>query len=134
MGHELVMLAGLISSPVAIAPAKANCGETRVDVIARHCAELAAADVSTSTYGLGENFNEDLMAEMAKSGQGQAHYGRTAEDLIDPFQQEFDLLSALIARKLRLGLSPEPGVTVPPCRTGRRCFYRAAQGISAASR
>lgn len=101
-----------IARVLILSDGKANHGETRQDVIARHCAELAAADVSTSTYGLGEVFNEDLMSEMAKAGQGQAHYGRSAEDLIDPFQQEFDLLSALVARKLRLELSPEPGVTI----------------------
>lgn len=90
----------------------ANMGQTDEDVIAGHCARLAATDVSTSTYGLGARFNEDLMSRMAQEGQGQAHYGRSAEDLIDPFQQEFDLLSALIARKLRLRLDPEAGVEV----------------------
>lgn len=99
-----------IARVLLLSDGQANHGETRIDVIARNCAELAASDVSTSTYGLGESFNEDLMTAMAKSGQGQAHYGRSAEDLIDPFQQEFDLLSALIARKLRLELAPEAGV------------------------
>lgn len=99
-----------IARVLLLSDGQANSGEARVDVIARHCAELAAADVSTSTYGLGESFNEDLMTAMAKSGQGQAHYGRSAEDLIDPFQQEFDLLSALVARKLRLEVTPESGV------------------------
>lgn len=101
-----------VARVLLLSDGQANEGETDPAVIAKHCAELAAADVSTSTYGLGESFNEDLMSEMAKAGQGQAHYGRSAEDLIDPFQQEFDLLSALVARKLRLGLSPEPGVTI----------------------
>ena len=101
-----------VARVLLLSDGQANRGETDPAVIARHCAELAAADVSTSTYGLGESFNEDLMSEMARAGQGQAHYGRSAEDLIDPFQQEFDLLSALVARKLRLGLSPEPGVRI----------------------
>ena len=101
-----------VARVLLLSDGQANEGETDPAVIAKHCAELAAADISTSTYGLGESFNEDLMSEMAKAGQGQAHYGRSAEDLIDPFQQEFDLLSALVARKLRLELNPEPGVTI----------------------
>lgn len=101
-----------VSRVLLLSDGQANEGETDPATIVDHCAELAMADVSTSTYGLGESFNEDLMAAMAKAGQGQAHYGRSAEDLIDPFQQEFDLLSALVARKLRLELSPEPGVTI----------------------
>lgn len=101
-----------ISRVLLLSDGQANRGVTDLDTIARHCAELAAADVTTSTYGLGAHFNEELMTAMAKSGQGQAHYGQRAEDLIDPFQQEFDLLSALVARRLRLQLHAEPGVRV----------------------
>src|SRR5262249_18044361 len=53
-----------------------------------------------------------LMTAMARAGQGNAYYGSTAEDLMDPFRQEFDLLSALCARGLRLELACEPGVRV----------------------
>jgi Ca-activated chloride channel family protein len=49
---------------------------------------------------------------MARKSLGNAYYGRTAEDLIDGFQEEFDLLSALCARRLRLMLVPAPGVKV----------------------
>jgi Ca-activated chloride channel family protein len=73
---------------------------------------MADAGVSTSTYGLAEHFNEDLMTAMAHAGQGNAYYGRTAEDLMDPFRQEFDLMSALCARSLRLALAPAAGVRV----------------------
>ncbi|WP_161957331.1 vWA domain-containing protein [Aestuariivirga litoralis] len=101
-----------LSRVLLLSDGQANQGETNTAVIASHCAELAAADVSTSTYGLGESFNEDLMTQMARAGQGQSHYGRSAEDLIDPFQQEFDLLQALVARRLRLEVLPERGVKV----------------------
>ncbi len=103
---------GSVSRVLLLSDGCANMGQTNEDVIADHCARLAARDVSTSTYGLGARFNEELMTRMAQDGQGQAHYGRSAEDLIDPFQQEFDLLSALIARKLRLRLESETGVEV----------------------
>ena len=61
---------------------------------------MAEAGVATSTYGLSEHFNENLMAGMASAGKGRAHYGQTAEDLIDPFQEEFDLLEALLLRRM----------------------------------
>ena len=48
--------------------------------------------VTTSTYGLGENFNERLMVEMGRAGRGQSYYGQKVEDLEDPFREEFDLL------------------------------------------
>jgi Ca-activated chloride channel family protein len=50
------------------------------------------------------------MAAMAQAGQGRAHYGQTADDLMDPFEEEFDLLDAIVARRLRLTFHPAQGV------------------------
>jgi hypothetical protein len=53
--------------------------------------------VTTSTYGLGRGFNEELMVAMARAGHGNSYYGQTAEDLMDPFREELELLNALCA-------------------------------------
>ncbi len=90
----------------------ANQGLTDTAEIAGYCAEMARAGVSTSTYGLSTHFNEELMVEMAKAGAGQSYYGESAEDLMDPFQEEFSLLSSLCARNLKLNLSAPAGVTL----------------------
>ena len=50
------------------------------------------------------------MIGMARSGAGSSYYGETAADLMDPFREEFDLLNALCARRLRLEIEPAPGV------------------------
>jgi Ca-activated chloride channel family protein len=102
----------VLSRVLLLSDGNANQGLCDVTAIAGHCAEMADAGVGTSTYGLGQSFNEDLMTAMARSGQGNAYYGRTADDLMDPFQQEFDLLDALCARRLRLALDPAAGVRV----------------------
>ena len=70
--------------------------------IKSQCAQLADAGVTTSTYGLGHDFNEQLMVEMSTSGLGQGYYGETAEDLADPFKEEFELLLNTVASKLIL--------------------------------
>ena len=88
----------------------ANEGLTDHDPIFAQCADLARAGVSTSTYGLGHGFNEELMIGMAKHGHGSSYYGQTADDLMDPFREEFELLNALCARRLRLEIEPAPGV------------------------
>ena len=90
----------------------ANCGLTDPDPIYAQCAELARAGVTTSTYGLGHGFNEELMIGMARHGQGNSYYGRTADDLMDPFREEFELLNALCARRPRLEVAPAAGVKV----------------------
>ena len=99
-----------ISRVLLLSDGQANRGLTDDDVIASHCRQMAEAGVTTSTYGLSEPFNENLMAGMASAGQGQAHYGQTDEDLMDPFQEEFDLLETLLARRMRLRIMPEKGV------------------------
>ena len=74
---------------------------------------MAEYGVTTSTYGLSRHFNENLMTVMAKAGQGQAHYGQTAEDLLDPFEQEFDFMEAILARRQRFQ------VDFCPCAAGK---------------
>jgi len=81
---------------------QANEGLTDIEQIKSQCAQLADAGVTTSTYGLGHHFNETLMIQMAGSGLGQGYYGETAEDLADPFREEFALLLNTIATNLKL--------------------------------
>jgi Ca-activated chloride channel family protein len=101
---------------VLLSDGNANVGElTDTRAIAALCELAAANGVSTSTYGLGVSFNEDLMVEMAKRGRGNPYYGETAADLFEPFAAEFDLISNLYARNLRLSLSAPDGVAITLC-------------------
>jgi Ca-activated chloride channel homolog len=92
----------------------ANVGVLDVSVIAQQCADLAGAGVTTSTYGVGRGFNEDLMIRMANAGHGNSYYGETAEDLMGPFAEEFDLLAALCAKQVhfRTGFAGHVAVSV----------------------
>jgi Ca-activated chloride channel family protein len=98
---------------ILLSDGNANVGETTdANEIAALCAEAAAKGVSTSTYGLGRDFNEDLMVAMARKGQGNHYYGDTAADLFEPFAEEFDLISSLYARKVKLSLAAPQGVKI----------------------
>ncbi len=101
---------------ILLSDGNANSGELReTEPIAACCAEAATKGVSTSTYGLGRSFNEDLMVAMAEKGKGNYYYGDTAEDLLEPFTEEFDLISNLFARQVRLSLgvpAAAPGIGI----------------------
>ena len=101
---------GITSRVILLSDGCANRGLVDHDPIYAQCADLARAGVTTSTYGLGRSFNEELMIGMARHGQGSSYYGQTAEDLMDPFREEFELLNALCARRLRLEIAPATGV------------------------
>ena len=100
-----------ITRVLLLSDGQANHGLTDQAEICKHCSQLAKLGVYTTTYGLGEGFNEELMTSMAKAGKGLAHYGQTADDLSDPFHTEFDLLGALVAKNLQMHLIAEPGIT-----------------------
>lgn len=106
---EQVQAAGL-SRVILLSDGNANVGLTDPTAIAGQCREMAGAGVSTSTYGLGRHFNEDLMVAMAQAGQGNHYYGATAQDLFEPFAEEFDLIASLYARQLRLSLGTPDGI------------------------
>jgi Ca-activated chloride channel family protein len=98
---------------ILLSDGNANEGETtETDAIASYCADAATKGVTTSTYGLGRDFNEQLMVEMGKRGAGNHYYGDTAADLFEPFAEEFDLISNLYARHVRLSLAAPQGVKI----------------------
>jgi Ca-activated chloride channel family protein len=101
---------GSVSRVILLSDGCANSGLVEAAAIWAQCRDSAAAGVGTSTYGLGGGFNEDLMIGMARSGGGSSYYGESAQDLMDPFREEFDLLNALCARRLQLQVEPAPGV------------------------
>lgn len=98
---------------ILLSDGNANDGETTdTDAIANYCAEAASKGVTTSTYGLGRSFNEQLMVEMGKRGAGNHYYGDTSSDLFEPFVEEFDLITNLYARHVRLSLAAPQGVKI----------------------
>ncbi len=103
---------GTLSRVVLLSDGQANEGLTVPAPIFAQCAEMAEADIVTSTIGLGRSFNEELMVGMAQKGRGKHYYGQTAEDLLDAFSEELDLAESLHSRNLRASVVPGPGVIV----------------------
>jgi Ca-activated chloride channel family protein len=100
-----------VARVILLSDGNANVGEiTEAGPMAALCHEAAVRGVTTSTYGLGRSFNEDLMVAMAQSGQGNHYYGDTAADLFEPFAEEFDLISNLHSRHVKLALGVPDGV------------------------
>ncbi len=97
---------------ILLSDGQANEGVTDAAEIAAQCAAWAAKGITTSTYGLGNSFNEELMVAMARAGGGNHYYGDTADDLMEPFQQELELLGNLCLRDMRLAVTVPDGFGV----------------------
>jgi Ca-activated chloride channel family protein len=108
---------------ILLSDGAANRGEMDLETISASCRDLAKQGISTSTYGLGSAFNEDLMLAMGKAGRGNTYYGQSAQDLAEPFQNEFALLTSLCARGMVLKVTAPKGVQV-----ALRNDYELAEG------
>jgi len=62
--------------------------------------------------GLGDDYNEDLLEAMARSGDGNYYYIESPKQLPDIFQTELKGLMATFGNTVSLGIEPQDGVTV----------------------
>ncbi len=91
----------------------ANVGITDPEQIAGEAAGIREhAGIGTSTFGIGNDYNELLLGPMAVAGGGQFHHLRTAQEIANTFIGELGDLLAVSARQVRLEIEVEPGVQV----------------------
>ncbi|MBL1211053.1 VWA domain-containing protein [Geminocystis sp. GBBB08] len=84
----------------------ANVGETNPDVIGNDVNGLSKQGVSTTTMGIGDDFNEDLMQGMALSGDGNYYFIQNPDQLPSIFNAELQGIMATIGQKVSLGINP----------------------------
>ncbi|AIE76146.1 macro domain-containing protein [Synechocystis sp. PCC 6714] len=90
----------------------ANQGETNPDVIATDAHDLAQRGASTTTLGLGDDYNEDLLEAMARSGDGNYYYVADAEQLPTIFERELQGLASTYGNRVTLAATSQAGVQV----------------------
>ena len=90
---------------ILLSDGQANRGLTNTARICEQVSALAGAGVTTTTVGLGADFNEELMTAIAQAGNGSAHYGERAIDLAETFEAEIGLLSQLQWRNVEMSIS-----------------------------
>ncbi len=81
----------------------ANVGLTDAEQIAAQAADIhAKSGISTSTFGIGADYDEGLLAPMAVAGNGQFHHLRDEADLSATFEGELGELFDVTARSVRI--------------------------------
>jgi len=101
-----------INRVLLITDGLANVGITNTDEIVTQAMGLFQRGVSTSTIGIGADFNEDLLMPMAQSGGGNAWHVVEPDDMQHIFQIELEGLIAQFAHTVSLSLIPADGVRV----------------------
>ncbi len=106
------LLAAGLNRVFLLSDGLANVGETNPDAIASEVDRLAKEGVSTTTMGVGDDYNEDLMEAMARSGDGNYYYIESPQQLEDMFQSELKGLMATFGNMVSLGVEPQDGVVL----------------------
>jgi Ca-activated chloride channel family protein len=89
----------------------ANVGETDPERIASDALRVRReAMIGTSTFGIGADYDENLLGPMAVAGGGQFHHLRNGKDMMDAFTGELGDLFHVVARQVILEITTPPGV------------------------
>ncbi len=80
----------------------ANQGITALEELEHHAAQLRKRGVSTSTFGVGDSFNEVLLQAMAQAGGGQFYDIATAAQIRDHIESEVGEALEVVARHVTL--------------------------------
>jgi Ca-activated chloride channel family protein len=68
--------------------------------------------MSATTIGLGDDYNEDLMAALAEASQANYYYVRDAEKLPGIFSEELGAARSVIARSVTIRITVPEGVRI----------------------
>ena len=90
----------------------ANVGVTDPEALVALTRTAAKRAIGTTTIGLGDDFDEDLLTAMADAGGGNAHYAPTADAAPAIFAAEADGLATLVAQNVSVEIRPAPEVEI----------------------
>jgi len=91
-----------LSRVLLLSDGLANHGETDPQVLAQKAAELRAANIATSTFGVGADFDEVFMSRLATEGGGHFYFIERAQQIPDFLASELGDALQVVARDARV--------------------------------
>lgn len=91
---------------IVISDGLANRGVTQTDELVKLARKKLEQGVSTTTMGLGRDFNEDLLMEMASAGGGAYYFIESPEVTPLIFQEELKGLLNVVGQNLTITVEP----------------------------
>jgi Ca-activated chloride channel homolog len=108
----LQQLADGVNRVLLLTDGLANRGITDPDELAAHASALRARGVSTTTFGLGADFDEALLQSMADAGGGHFYFVRDAATIRDHISSEVGETLEVVARETELEIVVADGVRI----------------------
>ncbi len=92
----------------------ANHGITDRDELARHAHELRRRNVTTSTFGIGADFDERLLEGVARAGAGHFYYIEAPAQIPDFLTGELGETLETVARDVAVTVRAVEGIEIEP--------------------
>ena len=101
---------GYLNRVLLLTDGLANQGITDMEELGHHASQLQQRGVATSTFGVGDGFNEHLLEHMANQGGGNFHFIEHPQAIPQIFMKELKEMAAVTARNVELDVSVPPQV------------------------
>jgi Ca-activated chloride channel family protein len=115
MGLDIVdgsRLGGRMPRVILISDGLANQGDTSLSGLRARARRAAVGEYTLTTIGVGDDFDEELLATLADAGTGNYYYIQSGSDLAKIFSDEFETARESVARGLAVVIRPAEGVEV----------------------
>ncbi|MGO8838782.1 MAG: vWA domain-containing protein, partial [Limisphaerales bacterium] len=99
-----------INRVILLSDGLANVGPSSTSDLRRLGRELAEQDISVTTIGVGDDYNEDLMAGLAEASDANYYYVQDTEKLPEIFAKELGEMLTVAAREIRIEIICPDGV------------------------
>lgn len=101
---------GLVNRALLLTDGLANVGITDMEALGNHARQLHNRGVSTSTFGVGDGYNEHLLELMANQGGGNFYFIASPQEIPGIFAHELSELAAITARAVEVEIELPPHV------------------------
>ena len=99
---------------ILLSDGRANVGPQTPGELGQLGASLSKEGISVSTMGLGLDYNEDLMAKLARRSDGNHMFIEKADELAEVFRHEFDDVLSVVAQEVSISI--KVGKSIRPVR------------------
>ena len=103
---------GRVRRTILLTDGQANNGITSPNELAMHASALRRRGISTTTLGIGNDFDEVLLSSMAEEGGGNFQFIEHPNELPAFFEREMTEMLSVAAPALSLSLRVPPGARV----------------------
>lgn len=95
---------------VLLTDGHANVGVTEPGALCGFVSGAKVKNITTSTIGFDDGFDEELLSSLADAGAGNDYWCAGADHVPEIFRDEFDGLASLVAQNISVEIRPNPEV------------------------